>query len=322
MRIVTSFLTAAAMLVPAVCYGDPVTSATPMSQSSSSAAAGNAHLKILTWNIWMMPWFTFQSPRNKDRAAAIAAELLKLDFDILCLEKAFDGGARDVLTKELGARYPYRYGPANSSFSLKISSGVWILSRFPLASPHEIQYRDCAGIECFSRKGAIMLTGDFQGRRFQLIATHLQGEEGDSYTPAHQQIRNRQMVQIRDELLVRYRETGVPVFFCGDFGTPRLDTSVPRKETEAYRNMLDTFGAPRNRPDSAITLDDNRSANDLADGNSGRRDELDYILVCPNGAALRTEWTRLILRHRGWDGAKGRQDLSYRYAVGVSIDFQ
>jgi hypothetical protein len=47
----------------------------------------------------MMPWFTFQSPRNKDRAAAIAAELLKLDFDILCLEKAFDGGARDVLTR-------------------------------------------------------------------------------------------------------------------------------------------------------------------------------------------------------------------------------
>src|SRR5882724_11918094 len=76
--------------------------------------AGPAPLKILTWNIWMMPWFTFQSPHNQERARAIAEEILKLDYDILCLEKAFDGGARAVLSKALGGRYPYRYGPANS----------------------------------------------------------------------------------------------------------------------------------------------------------------------------------------------------------------
>src|SRR5712691_10463623 len=40
--------------------------------------AGPGQLKILTWNIWMMPWFTFQSPHNQKRARAIAEELLKL----------------------------------------------------------------------------------------------------------------------------------------------------------------------------------------------------------------------------------------------------
>ena len=56
--------------------------------------------------------------------------------------------------------------------------------------------------------------------------------------------------------------------------------------------------------------------------NSGRNDELDYILVRPNGVALETEWNRLILRRAGWDGPKGRQNLSYRYAVAASIEFQ
>ena len=293
-----------------------------MSQPFSPAAAGPPRLKILTWNMWMMPWFTFQSPRNRQRSAAIADELLKQDFDILCLEKSFDGGARDVLTKALGARYPYRYGPANSGFSLKVNSGVWILSRFPLSNYHEIQFRDCAAIECFSRKGALMLTGEFQGHRFQIIATHLQGEEGAVYTPEHQQIRDRQMTQIRNELVARYGTQGVPLFLCGDFDTPRQGKSNPPRETDGYRFILNTFGGPQNHSDYFITLDDTCAHNDLAMTNTGRTDELDYILVRPNGAALRTEWIRLILRHAGWDGPQGRQSLSYRYAVGASIEFQ
>jgi endonuclease/exonuclease/phosphatase family metal-dependent hydrolase len=279
-------------------------------------------LKILTWNMWMMPWFTFQSPHNKERAAAIAAELLKQDFDILCLEKSFDGGARDVLTKALGARYPYRYGPANTGVSLKVNSGVWILSRFELSNYHEIQYRDCAAIECFSRKGAMMLTGQFQGHRFHIIATHLQGEAGSVWTPEHQQIRNRQMTQIRDELVWRYTEPGVPLILCGDFDTPRMEKSNPPKETDGYRFMLDIFGMPQNHPGSFVTLDDTYANNDLAMTNTGRTDELDYILVRPNGATLETEWNRLIFRHAGWDGPKGRQSLSYRYAVAASIEFK
>ncbi len=270
----------------------------------------------------MMPAFTFQSPRNRDRAADIATELLKQDFDILCLEKSFDGGARNVLTQALKARYPYRYGPANSDFSLKVNSGVWILSRFALSDYHEIQYRDCAGIECFSRKGAIMLTGQFQGHRFHLIATHLEGEPGSVWTPERQKVRDRQMTQIHNELVTRYAEDGLPLFFCGDFDTPRMDKSNPPKESDGYRFILDTFGHPLNHPDTFVTLDDACAHNDLSMTNTGRTDELDYILVRPNRASVETEWERLILRHAGWDGPKGRQNLSYRYAVGASIEFK
>src|SRR5206468_3541931 len=66
--------------------------------------AARARLNILTWNIWMMPPWTFQSPRNEQRAEAIAAELLKLDVDVLCLQKAFHKPARTVLERALSAR--------------------------------------------------------------------------------------------------------------------------------------------------------------------------------------------------------------------------
>src|ERR1035441_8491204 len=145
---------------------------------SPSTLEKSNQLRILTWNIWMMPGFTHQSPANKRRAAAIADVLLTQDVDILCLEKAFDGSARKVLAERLRGQFPYIYGPANQKFGLKINSGVWVLSRIPLSGYRQIEYHKAAGIEKFSRKGAIYLTGVVDGKTFVLIATHLQGEEG------------------------------------------------------------------------------------------------------------------------------------------------
>ena len=42
-----------------------------------------------------------------------------------------------------------------------------------------------------------------------------------------------------------------------------------------------------------ITLDDNCADNDLARYDSGRAQELDYVLVRPNGSAVKVEWTNL-----------------------------
>ena len=224
-----------------------------------------------------------------------------------------------MLSKALGARYPYRYGPANSGFSLKVNSGVWILSRIPLSERHEIQFRDCAGIECASRKGAMLLSGTFEGHAFQILATHLEGEPGARYTSERQDVRNRQMTQIRDDLLTPFARSGAPLFLCGDFDTPRRDPASPAQESSGYRFMLQTFDA-QNGPGDRITFDDNCSHNDLAIDNQGRADEADYILVAPKGVNVVPVWRREILRRPGWDGR--RQDLSYRYAVGASIQFR
>jgi len=275
-------------------------------------------LKLLTWNIWMMPAWTFQSPSNEARAEAIAAELCKLDFDILCLQKVFDPGARAVITKGLSSRYPYCYGSGNSS--CLVSSGLLTISRFELSNYRELKFRDLAGIEIFSCKGAMLLTGLFAKHPFHIINTHLQGD--DTPNADCQPVRNKEMIQIQNELVAPNVRPGVPLFLCGDFCTPRQDRANRQIESDGYRHMIQTFGA-ENGPEARVTLDDNTCRNDLAIDDTGRTDELDYILVRQNGVDLHPEWTRHILRHPGWDGAKEpKKDLSYRYAVSASIAFR
>lgn len=270
-----------------------------------------------------MPPLTFQSPRNKERAAAIAAELSRTDYDIICLQKVFDRSARKMLWRGLQQAFPYQYGPANDhGFFLKTNSGVWIISRLPLTDYHEIQFRAAANVERFSRKGAIFLRGNHAGQEFQLVSTHLQGEEGPVYTETHQAVRNLQMQQISRELLDVYGRRDIPLVITGDFITPRRDEANPaHEESAAYRRMIDLFQA-RNGGEDRITLDDDRAHNDMARDNTRRLVELDYILVRDgNASATDVEWSRVVLRHGGWDGKKNRHDLSYRYAVAAAITF-
>jgi endonuclease/exonuclease/phosphatase family metal-dependent hydrolase len=278
-------------------------------------------LEILTWNIWMMPPAVLQSPKNEARAAAIATELLARDYDILCLEKAFDSGARVVLEQQLGARYPHRYGPINDHGGIlppKINGGVWVLSKVPLTPVHTIEFHEHAGAESFSRKGAILLRGAWEGHAFQLIATHLQGET--AIDSNHQKIRDHQISQISDELIAPHVDPKVPLFLCGDFNTERRDRKDPFAESPSYTRMLALLQAV-NGEETRLTLEDKRVHNDLAEYDSGRVAELDYILLRRNGHPISASWERVVMRHQGWDGPKGRRDLSYRFAVSATFTF-
>jgi endonuclease/exonuclease/phosphatase family metal-dependent hydrolase len=299
--------------IPPVSTPDPAT-------FGACRSAGWNTLSILTWNIFMMPPWIHESPANEPRAAAIAATLLEHDFDVLCLQKVFHAGARAILEAALAAKYPYRYGPANDGCSIKLNSGVLVLSRHPLADYQTIEFDDCACVECWSRKGAILLSGSCAGAPFRLVATHLQGEEGPSFTASHQRVRDKQMQQIGSQLVWPHLQPTVPFFICGDLGTPRF-TDDGSHETAWYWEMLQTLRA-ENGHAPRITLDDSLMDNDLAIDNTGRRNELDYILVVANDCPLVAERRRHVFRRRGWDTSPSkRSDLSYRYAVSALVTF-
>jgi endonuclease/exonuclease/phosphatase family metal-dependent hydrolase len=307
-----------------------------------------ASLSILTWNVFMMPRWIHESPGNEARAHAIVEVLRPLGYDILVLEKAFDGGARDILRDGLKDEYPYAYGPVNGGgFSVKISGGVFVLSRIPLSGYREIQFDDAIDVEVFSRKGAMFLAGTKDGQPFQLVATHLQGDERDA--ARSREVRKRQIDQIESQLIAPHADPHVPLFIAGDFCVPRWEGAVAANhqaadsgdapETPAYKLMLEVLMA-RNGPERRITLDDTRCAashaprfrgssaseaapgcNELASDGTGRRAELDYVLVRPNGHDVEGRWRRHVFR-QPWSMDPPRMDLSYRYAVGATFDWK
>lgn len=280
------------------------------------ACPSKRSLTILTWNIFMMPEWIGESPRNQPRAAAIAATLLERDFDIVCLQKVFDSSARAVLEHALAARYPYRYGPANDGCIL-LNSGVWVLSRYPLTDYQEIEFGECDSWECFSRKGALLVSGTCGSTPFRLIASHLQGEAGSAFTPENQAIRNRQLLEIRNRLIAPHLEPKVPLIVCGDFGTPRF-ADARGGETASYRKMLATLGV-ENGAEWRLTL--NEVDNELARSDTARRNEVDYVFVRRNGCDLAVERALCVFKRGGWDPAQHRTDLSYHYAVSAKLVF-
>lgn len=264
----------------------------------------------------MMPEWVGESPLNQRRAAAVARTLLEEDFDIVCLQKVFDAGARAVLEESLSARYPYRYGPANDG-CLLLSSGVWVLSRHPLTDYQAIEFAECSSWECFSRKGALLVSGTCGHTPFRLIATHLQGEEGPVFTPENQTVRELQMIAIRDHLIVPNVEDHVPFIVCGDFGTPRFADSGGN-ETTSYRRMLAILGVENGR-ERRNSLDEVN--NELAKAPTARQNEVDYVLVQDNGFDLRVERRRHVFKDSSWDPEQHRCDLSYHYAISATLTF-
>jgi endonuclease/exonuclease/phosphatase family metal-dependent hydrolase len=114
-----------------------------------------------------------------------------------------------------------------------------------------IDFKKCHKDDCFARKGALLLGGEWQGQPFQILGTHL--EAG----PDH--IKDVQYRELAG--LLEYHWTpGVPQLLCGDFNTNSADP-------EQYGEMLSVLQAWNGPLLSEIQ-------HTSSDG-----DEIDYILL-------------------------------------------
>jgi Endonuclease/Exonuclease/phosphatase family len=305
----------AALTVACKTVAPAAAAATRTDAPSAQNSFPGKDLSILSWNVFLRQGWVGDSPRNQQRAAAQAAVLIGLKYDILCFQNVFDGDAAEILKAALGGTYPYQYGPANGSLSIKESSGVWALSRHQLVNAASIQFTDCNGPECLTRAGAMLLKGFCGTQPFQLILSQLQSEESDSFTKRNSAIRIKQMEQIRDQLLAPNLEQGTPMFICGDFSTPHYEPNTVI-ETEPYRHMKAILSADSGRFRSLMIDNDTESPANRS------TDEVEYVLARGNGCTFDIERTRYLLTRTGWDSESNRNELARRRAVGVKIHFQ
>src|SRR6266566_846971 len=96
-------------------------------------------LKILSWNIYMLPHFAASKTRKADRAYAIGELLAQSDYDVVFFQEAFHPRARKIILRDLNKTFLYHSGPANKKiFSLKTNSGLWIFSKHPIITSQAI----------------------------------------------------------------------------------------------------------------------------------------------------------------------------------------
>ena len=271
-----------------------------------SVTGSQNHLKILSWNIGMLPGLDLFKDKD-DRPQAIAKALRDKDYDIIVFQEAFTFYARNIIGRSLHNQYPYVYGPLNKNmFSLKINGGVWILSKIPLKIRKQIEFTVAAGMDELARKGAVLLEGLFYGAPFQLIATHLQDDE---YPQA---IRDAQLAEIHEKLIIPYSETDTPQIICGDFNTDE-------KVAENYKGMLTILDAEDRGISGTMKVTFDDESNDAWTSPNPDPRRIDYVFT-RNAHLLRDITEKVAVLKSQW--GENKEYLSDHNGLEADIEFQ
>ncbi len=281
-----------------------VSAGTPESDNKDNK---NWDLKILSWNIYMLPPIAPVKGRV-ERAHAIVDTLKHAETDIIVFQEAFHHGAVKVIRDSLSAIYPYMYGPFNQRKNIfQISSGVFVISKIPLEVKGVIEYKIAKETDRVARKGAALLEGTWNGKKFQILGTHLQAQN-------HHDIRKLQIQHMYDSLLNKFRIEGVPQIICGD-----MNTEIEIEKN--YRDMLKGLDAEDGEIAGIQKMTYDGTNNELAESVWKKaKTTLDYILLRRNGSR-----TSVINRHVGVFKKKnwrsGKTDLSDHYAMMCEVKF-
>ena len=275
---------------------NPEISVSPLNKSSE--------LKILSWNIYMLPFISLFN-NNGDRAKVIAQTLVNSDYQVIVFQEAFSSKCRTIMAKTLQKEYPYQYGPANENKQpFRTNSGLWIVSKLPMKELAEIQFSQCKGFDAVARKGAVLFQGTFGGAKFQLLTTHLQADNLHT-------VRVKQCDEIRDHLLNKYFSPEIPQLICGDFNIDMDDRS-------SYQQMLRTLDAKNGELSGNIKVTYDEVNNNLARTAHGKLRVLDYVLV--RNSELIHNIERKIQTFYSHVSGKDT-NLSDHYAIEFSVDF-
>ena len=234
-----------------------------VSSYSAKASLKNDTIQIVSWNIQMLPdVFAAFSKRvrkkQKIRCPKIIQYLNASDFDIVVLQEVFDKQRVDELEKGLKTIYPYTLRPVKEGFSLKLSSGVMILSKYPMELVKHVIFGVSKKSDWGAQKGCSLVKVKLNNRSILLAGTHLDSKSEIS--------RNMQYNITNDEIIKPYMNDTVPMFLAGDFNTI--------KSTKDYDKMMTLFNLKNHelKDERPYTFDEFNSWN-----SKGYKSWIDFI---------------------------------------------
>ncbi len=215
-------------------------------------AATGGNLKLLTWNIQMLPTaLSFASEKLQKgqalRAPWIIEYLNEQDYDLVVLQEVIDAPITAQLKEGLRSTYPHVVSVDGKQKTLGCSGGILFASRVPIKYVDHIVFENITGVDKLAEKGCVLVEGQLDGVRFQVAGTHLQASDDET--------RDKEFAEIGERIIAPHKQDGVPQLLVGD-----MNVAVTEPSYRLLLSATDLTDAPLSDP-NPFTVDGHNSWN-------------------------------------------------------------
>jgi endonuclease/exonuclease/phosphatase family metal-dependent hydrolase len=192
----------------------------PYAHAKMPQQTSASQLKIVSFNIWDLPYWFVKNRRQ--RILQIAEYLQRLDAEIICLQESFDVHHRRLLYEHLGLERYYASGGFEETRNAPLAvfdttGGLVIFSKFPIIQHKFVPFNQFTPslVERIGRKGVLEATIETPYGAVQVLNIHL-------HVGKHFFARNIRVKQLKSILKRIKVPPYLPIILAGDFNENAL----------------------------------------------------------------------------------------------------
>ncbi|MFE1773509.1 sphingomyelin phosphodiesterase [Streptomyces sp. NPDC059008] len=292
--------------------------AVTLAAASPSSAATAPHLKVLTYNAFLMSKNLYPNWGQDHRAQAIADADFFQGHDVVVLQEAFDNSSSDALKSRAAAQYPHQtpvvgrskdgWDATGGAYSATTpeDGGVTLLSKWPVLRKEQYVYKDACGSDSLSNKGFVYAVLDVDGAKVHVVGTHTQSTDSGCGAGEAAADRAKQLKEMDAFLDAKHIPADEEVMVAGDLNVD--------SHSDEYQALLDNGDlAPADsrtgHPYSFDTQDNSVAKYRYPDD---PREDLDYVLH-RNGHARPAGWRNEVVKEESapWTVSSWGKDYTY-----------
>ena len=284
----------------------------------TASAATAPHLKVLTYNAFLMSKNLYPNWGQDHRAQAIPAADFFQGNDVVVLQEAFDNSSSEALKSRAAAQYPHQTpvvgrskdgwdatGGAYSALTPE-DGGVTLLSKWPVLRKEQYIYKDACGSDSYSNKGFVYAVLDVHGTKVHVVGTHTQSTGSGCASGEAAADRAKQLKEVDAFLDAKNTPADEEVMVAGDLNIDSRSGEYDALLANADLAPADT----RTGHPYSFDTQDNSVAKDRYP--TDPREDLDYVLH-RNGHARPASWQNDVVKEESapWTVSSWGKDHTY-----------
>ncbi|MGG7570473.1 sphingomyelin phosphodiesterase [Streptomyces sirii] len=292
--------------------------AVTLAAASPSSAATAPHLKVLTYNAFLMSKNLYPNWGQDHRAQAIADADFFQGHDVVVLQEAFDNSSSDALKSRAAAQYPHQtpvvgrskdgWDATGGAYSATTpeDGGVTLLSKWPVLRKEQYVYKDACGADSLSNKGFVYAVLDVNGTKVHVVGTHTQSTDSGCKAGEAAADRAKQLKEMDAYLDAKNIPADEEVMVAGDLN---VDSHSDEYNALLGNGDLAPADSRTGHPYSFDTQDNSIAKYRYPDD---PREDLDYVLH-RNGHARPAGWRNEVAKEESapWTVSSWGKDYTY-----------